>query len=169
MKTKLTVILFCLFVQFSSAQNAIKIGHVNIQEIVQNHPLADSLRKVLEAETKDMEDLYNEMLREHDSKLQVYEKEKAGYSEFVRNSKEKELGEMAQKIQNYNQSAQQQLQLRNMELLQPVYDQINTVIAEIAANSSFSYILDIGSGAVAYVAPTSENITPQVLNRLKKK
>ena len=109
------------------------------------------------------------MLREHDSKLQVYEKEKSGYSEFVRNSKEKELVEMAQKIQNYNQSAQQQLQLRNMELLQPVYDQINTVIAEIAANSSFSYILDIGSGAVAYVAPTSENITPQVLNRLKKK
>ena len=32
-----------------------------------------------------------------------------------------------------------------------------------------AYILDIGSGAVAYVAPTSENITPLVLEKLKGK
>jgi outer membrane protein len=93
------VFLFCAFaIQFSQAQSILKIGHVNIQEIVQKHPSADSLRKVLDSETKEMENLYNEMIVEHDSKLGVFEKEKAGYSEFVRNSKEKELIEMAQKI-----------------------------------------------------------------------
>ena len=76
---------------------------------------------------------------------------------------------MAQKIQEYNQTAQQQLQKRNMELLKPVYDQINSLISDISLKSSFTYILDLGSGAVAYVAPTSENITPIVLEKLKGK
>jgi outer membrane protein len=78
-------------IQLIQAQSTLKIGHVNIQEIVQKHPSTDSIRKVLETETKEMENLYNEMLTEHENKLGVFEKEKAGYSDFVRNSKEKEL------------------------------------------------------------------------------
>lgn len=171
MNFKITLVFFicALSFQFSEAQSILKIGHVNIQEIAQKHPAADSIRKVLEAETKEMENLYNEMLVEHDNKLGVFEKEKAGYSEFVRNSKEKELIEMVQKIQDYNQTAQQQLQRRNMELLKPVYDQINLLISDISVKNSFTYILDVGSGAVAYVAPGSENITPLVLEKLKGK
>jgi len=78
-------------IQLLQAQSTLKIGHVNIQEIVQKHPSTDSIRKVLEAETKEMENLYNEMLTEHENKLGVFEKEKAGYSDFVRNSKEKKF------------------------------------------------------------------------------
>ncbi len=164
------VFLFCAFaIQFSQAQSNLKIGHVNIQEIVQKHPSADSLRKVLDSETKEMENLYNEMIVEHDSKLGVFENEKAGYSEFVRNSKEKELIEMAQKIQEYNQTAQQQLQRRNMELLKPIYDQINTLIEQISKQNNFTYILEMSNGAIAYAASNSENITPLVLEKLKKK
>jgi len=165
-----TAILITVFsIQLLQAQSILKIGHVNIQEIVQNHPSTDSIRKVLETETKEMENLYNEMLKEHENKLGVFEKDKAGYSDFVRNSKEKELIGMAQKIQEYNQTAQQQLQRRNMELLKPVYDQINLLISDISLKSSFTYVLEIGSGAVAYTAPTSENITPLVLEKLKGK
>lgn len=169
MKLKFTAVLFCFIFQFSQAQTILKIGHVNIQEIVQKHPAADSLRKILETETKEMEDLYNQMITEHESKLGVFEKEKSGYSDFVRNSKEKELIEMAQKIQEYNQIAQQQLQRRNMELLKPVYDQINSLINDISVKNSFTYILEVGSGAVAFAAPNSENITPLVLEKLSEK
>ena len=171
MNFKLTAafLIYAFSIQLLQAQSTLKIGHVNIQEIVQKHPSTDSIRKVLEVETKEMENLYNEMLTEHETKLGVFEKEKAGYSDFVRNSKEKELIGMAQKIQEYNQTAQQQLQRRNMELLKPVYDQINSLISDISVKNSFTYILDLGSGAVAYVAPTSENITPLVLEKLKSK
>ena len=86
-----------------------KIGHVNIQELVQKHPAADSIKLILEKETKEMEDLYTEMIKEHEAKLALFKKEQAGYSDFVQKSKEEELIEMAQKIQLYNQNAQQQL------------------------------------------------------------
>jgi outer membrane protein len=167
---QITVFLFCtLIFQVSQAQSNLKIGHVNFQEIVQEHPSADSIRNVLETEAQEMENLYNEMIIEHESKLGVFEKEKSGYSDFVKSSKEKELILMTQKIQLYNQTAEQQLQKRNMELTKPIYDQINTLIKEISDQYKFSYILEVGSGAVAYVSPDSQNITPLVIEKLTPK
>lgn len=163
----LLLILFCS--QFLYAQTTLKIGHVNIQELVQKHPAADSIRAVLENETKDMEKMYGEMIAEHDKKLGLFEKEKVGYSDFVRQTKEKELIEMAQKIQEYNQNAQQQLQKRNMELLQPLYQQINSTIKEIADSNLLTYVLDISNGAVAYVAPNSQDLNPAIMEKLRFK
>ncbi len=161
----LTIVL--IFVSLSiSAQTSLKIGHVNIQDLVQKHPDSDSIRQVLEAETGEMEKIYMEMITEQDTKLKTFEKEQSGYSEFARKTKENELAEMTQKIQMYNQTAQQQLQRRNMELLQPVYEQINSSIKKIADGNSFTYILDISNGAVAYVATDSQNITPLVMEEL---
>lgn len=151
------------------AQTTLKIGHVNIQDLVQKHPDMDSIRTIVEQETKDMEEVYSEMLAEHKTKLDKFEAENAGYSDFVKEAKQTELVELVQKIQNYNQSAEQQLQQRNRELIQPVYAEINQEISNVAGSEKFSYILDISTGAVAYIAPESEDITTKVLEKLQKK
>jgi outer membrane protein len=152
----------------SNAQHQLKIGHVNIQELAQKHPVTDSISKVIDKEAKDLENLYGEMVEERDKKLKTFEEESAGYSDFVRREKEKELIGLAQKIQAFNQSAQQQLQQRNMELLRPVYDQINSEIKNIAGHNNFTYILDVSNGGVAYISPESEDITAQILEVFQK-
>ncbi len=150
------------------AQNALKIGHVNVQELVQKHPHMDSIRTVVEKESEEMQQIYEEMLAEHEKKLKTFEAENEGYSDFVKDTKQTELMELTQKIQSYNQGAQQQLQQRNMELIQPVYKEINQEISNIAGYENFSYILDVSSGAVAYMAPESEDITKKVLEKIQK-
>lgn len=162
------VVLFCSFVSLK-AQTTLKIGHVNVQELAQKHPDMDSIRAIVEQETKDMEEIYTEMLAEHDAKLKVYEEESASYSEFVKTTKENELVELAQKIQTYSQNAEEQLQRRNMQLIRPVYEQINEEISNIAGYNKFTYILDVSNGSVAYISPESEDITPLVLEKIQKK
>ncbi|WP_346856131.1 OmpH family outer membrane protein [uncultured Draconibacterium sp.] len=162
------LVLFCSFVNLK-AQTALKIGHVNVQELAQKHPDMDSIRAIVEQETKDMEEIYGEMIAEHDAKLKVYEEESESYSEFVRTTKENELLELAQKIQTYSQNAEEQLQRRNMQLIRPVYEQINEEISNIAGYNKFTYILDISNGSVAYISPESEDITPLVLEKIQKK
>jgi len=168
MKTISILLLITLFSTsiFVSAQENLKIGHVNIPEIMQQLPETDSLKTVLENETKDMEKMYEEMITEHEASIKEYEQKKASYSEFVKNEKEKSLMEMANKIQQFNQNANQQLQQRNMELLQPVYQKINAAIEKIALSNHFTYILDLSNGAVAFYSPNSENINPLVLKEL---
>ena len=163
------LLLFLVIGQFVNAQSGLKIGHVNIQELVQKHPASDSIKIILENETKEMEKLYSEMIEEHDVKLGLFEKEKSGYSDFVRSSKEKELIDLAQKIQEYNQDAQQQLQRRNMELLQPLYVQINSTKKEMSDREEFTYVLDISNGSVAYVSPNSHDLNPAIIKKLKNK
>jgi outer membrane protein len=113
-----------------------------------------------------MEKMYEEMIIEHENSIKDYEQKKATYSEFVRSEKEKALMEMAGKIQQFNQNANQQLQQRNMELLQPVYKKINAAIEKVAMTNNFTYILDLSNGSVAYYSPSSENINPLVLKEL---
>lgn len=165
----LLILLFFIFPFVLQAQNPLKIGHVNIQELVQRHPAMDSIQAILEKETSDMEDIYGEMLSEHEAKLKAFEAESSTYSEIKKEAKQTEIMELAQKIQSYNQTAQQRLQQRNMELIQPVYREINQEITNVAGHANFSYVLDISNGSVAYVSPESENITPQVLEKIGAK
>ena len=151
----------------TSAQNSLKIGHVNIQELVQKHPMLDSLQTIIEKESKDMQEIYDEMVAEHEAAIEKFEAESSTYSDFVKQTRQKEILEQSQKIQAYNQTAQQQLQNRNMELIQPIYQEINQEISNIAGAQNFTYVLDVSAGNVAYISPESEDLTPLVLKALK--
>jgi outer membrane protein len=170
MKIK-TLLLFLIVLGvpfFAAAQTSLKIGHVNVQELVQKHPQMDSIRTIMDQESKDMQEIYDEMIAEHEQKLATFEAESETYSDFVKEAKQNELLELVQKIQNYNATAQQQMQKRNMELVQPLYQQINQAISSVAGTDNFTYVLDVSNGAVAYVSPTSSDITVRVLEELQK-
>lgn len=167
---KIKILLFSLAVILLSygarSQSTLKIGHVNVQELVQTHPDIDSIHAVVEQEAKDMEEVYAEMQAEQQRKMDAFEKESATYSEFMKNAKQQELLELSQKIQSYNQNAQQIIRQRNMQLIQPVYEEVNLAVAEISKEQGLTYVLDISSGTVAFIAADALNITPLVKERL---
>jgi outer membrane protein len=164
----LIVILILSVVGFLQAQTTLKIGHVNVQELVQKHPDTDSIHAVIQQEAKDMEEVFAEMLEEQKTKLDAFEQESAGYSDFVKKTKQEELLALSQKIETFNQTAQQQLRQRNIEMLQPVYDQVNEAIKRVAKENRFTYVLDVSAGVIAYLSPDSEDITARVLEEIQK-
>jgi outer membrane protein len=166
-----TLLVFVLFLAGNSllAQTTLKIGHVNVQELVQKHPDTDSIHAIIEKEAGDMEDIYAEMLHEQQEKMETFDAESAGYSDFMKKTKQEELLALSQKIQTFNQTAQQQIRQHNIELLQPVYDDVNNAIKRVAKENKFTYVLDISAGTVAYISPDSQDITARVLDELNKK
>ncbi len=166
-KFLLSAIVILCIATVTNAQKPLKIGHVNIQELVQKHPSMDSLQTIIDRESKDMQEIYEEMIAEHEAAIEKFEAESDTYSDFVKQTKQSDILEQSQKIQNYSQSAQQQLQNRNMELIQPIYKQINQEISNIAGVQNFTYVLDVSAGNVAYISPESEDLTPLVLKAIK--
>ncbi|MCE4563862.1 OmpH family outer membrane protein [Maribellus sp. CM-23] len=160
--------IILLTVSMLQAQTTLKVAHVNVQELVQTHPLLDSIQGVLDQEAKDMEQIYADMLEEQQTKMDVFEKESAGYSELMKKTKQEELLALAQKIQNYNQTAQQTLRQRNMELIQPVYQNVSAAINEVGKANKITYVLDVSTGAVAYMAPDAQDITELVRQKFQK-
>lgn len=140
------------------SQGALKIGHINSQELLQAMPESDSAQVKLQGLQKELEEQMELMQVEFNKKYQEYTEKQATYSEIIRQAKETELQQMNQRIQQFQTSADQDLQRKRMEIFKPVLDKANAAIADVAKENKFTYILDLSAGAVLYHAPESQDV-----------
>jgi outer membrane protein len=73
---------------------------------------------------------------------------------------------MQQRIQNYQQTAQAQLNQKQTELLKPVFDKAEKTIEEVAKEKGLLYVFDIGSKVVLYKSNESLDVLPLVKTKL---
>jgi outer membrane protein len=149
------------------SQSVLKIGHVDIAEILAVLPQRDSAAAVLEKETKELQSTYDEMTVVYNKMLDDYEKGQSTFSEIVKKNKESELLDKEKRLHEFEQNVTSTLQKRNTELIQPILDKIIKAIDKIASDNGFTYILDVSKGSVVYSSKDSQNINPLVLKVLK--
>jgi outer membrane protein len=169
MKNYLTIIACLGLILISpsiSSQDMLKIGHVNTNEIFMSLPESDSAQTLLQKETAELELMLEEMQVNLNNLVNAYEKEQATYSDIVKKTKETEIIDIQRRIQEFQQDANQRMQQRNLELIQPIYDKIYKAIEKIATEKGFTYILDISKGSVVFASKNSQNINPIVLHEL---
>ena len=148
------------------AQSNSNIGHINMNEILQSLPEADSARAVIQKETEDMESVYEEMQVTYNNLVNDYQNGLAGFTDLQRKAKEDEILDKQKRLQEFEQNANIRLQQRNLELMQPIYTRINQAISKIAGREGLDYILDLSNGAVVFTSDDSRNINPEVIAEL---
>ncbi len=148
-------------------QTSLKIGHVDIAEILAALPARDSAAAVLDKETKEYQSTYNEMTSVYNKMFDDYEKSQSTYSELIKKTKEAELLDKQKRLEEFEQNAQSSLQKRNSELIQPILDKIIKAVDKVASENGFTYILDVSKGSVVYSSKDSQNINSLVLKILK--
>jgi outer membrane protein len=151
------------------AQPNLKIGHINTQELLQAMPETDSAQLKLEKMQKELQSQLEVMQVELNNKYQDYLSKRDSYSELVRQTKEDELQNIQQRIQQFAQNADQDLQKKRSELYKPILDKANKAIEEVARENGFTYILDLSSGVVLFHSDSSLDILPLVKAKLKLK
>jgi len=106
------------------------------------------------------------MQNEYGNKYKDFMSKRDSYSELIRQTKSSELQEIEQRIQQFQQTAEQELQSQRVNLYKPVLDKANKAIAEVAKSNGFTYILDLAQGSVIYYDETSTDISPLVKQKL---
>jgi len=129
-------------------------------------PESDSAQNSLESDSNEFRSMLDNMQVEYNKKLIEYQENFDSYSQVIRKTKETELVELQNRIQEFQQNATQQLQQRNLELMQPIYNKIQAAIDKVATNLRFTYIFDISNGSVVFTSDESQNINSLVLNEL---
>lgn len=170
MKTMIGLILITgLFIVpiTTLSQEQLKIGHVNVNEIMNALPERDSAQLVMEKETKEIESTYEELVVEYNKLFNDYQERLSTFSELVKKTKEAELMDKQKRLSEFQQNAEITLQRRNSELIQPIYDKIMKAIEAVANENGFTYILDLGGGSVVFTSKESQNLNQQVLKILK--
>jgi outer membrane protein len=167
MKKTLIAIIACLlaFGGSAMAQKTVKLGHINSNDLMQIMPGRDSAQTVLQAEVQELETTLKTMQSEMEKRYNEYMENQSGWTELIRNTKQREIQDMGARIQEFQENAQKQLQQREQELLKPIIDRAKKAIEDVAAEGGYSYIFDSGVSALLY-SPESDDIMPLVKKKL---
>ena len=127
-------------------------------------------RKTAEEEVqtfaKSLESQLQAMTAEYQQSVQEYQANEATYTDLVKQDKVTEITGLEQRIQSFQQNAQQALQSKEQELLEPILQKARKAIEDVASEGDYTYIFDKSVGSILYVKE-SENILDKVKKKLK--
>jgi len=147
------------------AQNN-KFGHINTNELFAFMPERDSAQQILQNFAKELEGQLETMRVELNNKYNDYVNEQENLTDLIKQTKEQEINDLDQRIKGFETTAQQELQRREAELFQPIYEKATNAIQEVAKENKFTYVFDLASRALIYFSEDSENIMPLVKKKL---
>ena len=163
---KICVLGILLFAAgFANAQTP-KFGHIDLQALYQIMPERAAGEKQFVAYQKELEDALGMMQKEAQTKYVEYLAKRDSLSETVRKMKEDDLNLMNERIQNYQQSAQQQMQTKQAEIFKPMLDKADKAVKDVGAEKGLIYVFDMSSRVILYNSKESLDLLPLVKAKL---
>ncbi len=163
MKKTILLTLLSIFSINLIAQN--KIGYIDSQELLMLMPERKKAEKEVQEFAKSLESQLASMTAEYQQSIQDYQSNESTYTDLVKQDKISEITNLEQRIQSFQQNAQESLQAKEQELLEPIISKARKAIEEVFQEGGFTYILDKSIGSILF-AKESENILPLVKKKL---
>ena len=162
----LVLIIVLAFSLAGFSQSKMKFGHLNSNDLFAVMPERDAAQKALQDYSKQLEDQLVAMQDELEKKYNDYQANAATFSDMIKKTKEEELTSMQQRIQTFQLSAQQELQKKESELLQPIIEKAKKAIEEVSKDNRYTYVFDTGTGALLFWPKDSDDVLPLVKTKL---
>ncbi len=168
MKKTLISAVFALATLGIAQAQTIKFGHLDSEELMVNMPDVENVQKQLEEQQSSIENQLTALNEEFSSLMKDYETKMNAkeYTTEEQTKKEEELQGMYEKIQIYRQTAIQELQQKQQELMTPIIQRVRRAIEEVGVENDFTYIFDTTSGALPSIGSQSTDIAPLVKKKL---
>ncbi|MBP6334090.1 MAG: OmpH family outer membrane protein [Bacteroidia bacterium] len=164
-KTLLLAVVLIISSQLSALAQTLKFGHIDSGTLIQMMPQTKQADSTLRKYGESLDSQLKGMTAEYQNKLQSYQSQADSMPDAIRATKEKELNDLGNRIQDFQQTAQESIQKKKEELYGPILKKAEDAIKEIAKEKSYSYIFDTSLGSVIY-AQESDNLMDVVKARL---
>lgn len=163
MKKIVLIAAMALLTLSASAQG--KFAIVDFNELVMLMPEADAARTQMQAAQKEANDTYQSMVEEAQAKYSEYQQKQASWSNAVKESKEKELSEIQNRIQEFERSIQVELQQQQNQLMEPIYKKANETVEQLAKAGGYTFVFE--SSQYLYVDKAQvKDLTPDARKAL---
>lgn len=142
-----------------------KFGHINTTELMGQMPGRAAAQQELEKYAKDLETTFTALQSEFQNKYTNFLENQESLSQLIRQTRERELVSLQERIQEFQESAQQDIMNKENQLLKPIIDSARKAIQDVAVENGYTYVFDTSSGALLYSAP-SDDLMNQVKTKL---
>ncbi|MEO0058445.1 MAG: hypothetical protein RLZZ312_92 [Bacteroidota bacterium] len=136
----IATVLFLGGSQVATAQA--KVAHVDVDELMSKYPAMMDAEKQMQTLSKTYQNDYATSLKEYQEKMKKYESESGTVGDKVNGERQKEMLEMEKNIQQYGQTAQKEIEIKQGDLLKPIQEKVKLAIQKVGKAKGFQYILD---------------------------
>ncbi len=166
----LALILFFTSAVFAQ-QATIRIGYVDSGVILQQLPEAQKIQRELDNLLQKYQSELDKMVKTYQSKLDEYQKKEAMLNPQAKESMQREIMELEQKIFEYrNQKLgpQGEFEQEREKRLKPLRDKIIDAIEEVAREEKLNFVFDKAGDVILLYADKQFDITFKVLDKLTR-
>ena len=145
-----------------------KFGYVNTTEIFNVMPdkvtAENTLKSVsdkYEAEFKNLQDAFQKKMSDYEAA-----DKDASTPQAIKDRHQQELQDDYMKIQNFQQTASQDLQRQQETLLAPITQKLQNAIQAVGAEGGYTFIFDMSSMSILYTGNDAEDVSAKVKAKL---
>ena len=154
-----------LLLGVNTAMAQAKLGHIDVATLISLMPETKKANTQMETMSNGFKADYDKMVTEYQNLAQKYQNEAASQSDAMNQTRAKELEDRQQRLQMFAQSAQQDLEKKSNELMQPIFEKAQEAINAVAKEKGLSYVFNTDAGCEEKTGPSVRlffrNIIPQ--------
>ena len=165
MKKTLTIITLLLALSFSAfSSQPVKLGHVNSQELLRLMPELDSAEQTLQRHIREFQAEAMAMQTELENQYNEFQANQNQWSELIQRTRFRAIQDLEQRIQEYQQTAQRELEELRTRLFEPIIEKAHEAIAQVAREHRYTYVFDTAQGVLLF-----SNDSDDILELVKRK
>ena len=157
----LVMIALVAFNPFLNAQN--KTGYVSIDEVVQLMPDYKKATAEMAQFDSALQINYGETLKELNRQDSMFKTDSVKMTMATKTAKKEQMKKLLVELQGYEQNYQQQMQQKQEELMAPVAQKANQLIADVAKSNGYAYVF---RKEALVVSPEGDDILPLIKKKL---
>lgn len=163
MKSKIVFLSALLFSTIAFGQT--KLGTIDNDYIINLMPETKIVVKMAQEYGQKLDSSFTIKMKEYQTKVDDYNKNEKEYGELMKKTLISEIKVMEQDIQKYQENGSKLMQLKQNELMRPLYKKLNDVIDLVAKENKYTQILTIQGNQFAYIDEKFD-ITKLVMDKL---
>ena len=161
---KKVVLVLAAAIALPLAINAQKFGMVNVETVITSMPEYGKVGDQIAEASKRYEDEFKKLQDEMDKKYTEYQGLGADVPDSIKERRMTELNELAQKMDQFRATAQQDLQKQQQTLMAPIEQRLIEAIKSVGQEGGFTFILQ--EGMPLYTGSDVQDVTPLIKQKL---
>lgn len=163
MKSKITILFIALISTFSIAQT--KTGTIDNDYIINIMPEAKIVIKMSQAYGAKLDSSFSIKMKDYQDRVADFRKKEKEMGELMKKTLITELTALEKDIQQYQKNGNQLMQLKQSELMRPLYKKLNAAIREVVQEKGYTHIFEKNGTQFAYI-DENHDITKLVMAKL---
>ncbi len=138
---KILLAILVAFPMIAVAQSP-KFGIVNTQTIIQDLPDFKEAREQIDSSSKKYEDEFKKLQEQMEKSYAEFQALAADTPESIKERRMQEIQDLDQKIQQFRQTASQELQKQSETLMAPIRQKVFTAIQSVGTEGGYTFIFE---------------------------